>query len=79
MKYSNTCSSVKGVVEKCTLCVERTSQGLEPSCVEACPAKARKFGDLNDPNSDVSKAIRERGGQQLLPEKGTKPQVYYLR
>ena len=77
--YGDAPVRVKGVVEKCTLCVERTSKGLEPSCVEACPAKARKFGDLNDPNSEVSKAIRERGGQQLLAEKGTKPQVYYLR
>ena len=77
--YGDAPARVKGVVEKCTLCVERTSKGLEPSCVEACPAKARKFGDLNDPNSEVSKAIRERGGQQLLAEKGTKPQVYYLR
>ena len=69
----------KGVMEKCTLCVERTSKGQEPRCVEVCPAKARKFGDLDDPNSEVSKAIRERKGEQLLAEKGTKPQVYYLR
>ena len=69
----------KGVVEKCTLCVERTSKGKEPVCVEVCPAKARTFGDLDDPNSAVAKAVRERGAQQLLAEKGTKPQVYYLR
>ena len=69
----------KGVVEKCTLCVERTSKGKEPVCVEVCPAKARIFGDLDDPNSAVAKAVRERNGQQLLAEKGTKPQVYYLR
>ena len=69
----------KGVVEKCSLCQERTDKGMEPMCVEVCPAKARKFGDLDDPNSSISQAIRERGGQQLLSEKGTKPQVYYLR
>ena len=77
--YGEAPARPKGVMEKCTLCVERTSKGQEPRCVEVCPAKARKYGDLNDPNSDVSKAIRERGGQQLLAEKGTKPQIYYLR
>ncbi len=77
--YGEAPARPKGVMEKCTLCVERTSKGQEPRCVEVCPAKARKFGDLDDPNSDVSKAIRERGGQQLLAEKGTKPQIYYLR
>ena len=77
--YGDVPARPKGVVEKCTLCVERTSKGKEPVCVEVCPAKARIFGDLNDPNSEVSKAIHERGGQQLLAEKGTKPQVYYLR
>ncbi len=69
----------RGVMEKCSLCAERTTKGEEPRCVEVCPAKARKFGDLDDPNSGVSRAIRERGGQQLLAEKGTKPKVYYLR
>ena len=68
-----------GVMEKCSLCVERTTKGMEPRCVEVCPAKARKFGDLDDPKSEISKTVRERGGQQLLAEKGTKPKVYYLR
>ncbi len=77
--YGDVAVRPKGVMEKCTLCVERTSKNQEPRCVEVCPAKARKFGDLDDPNSEVAKAIRERGGQQLLAEKGTKPQVYYLR
>ena len=77
--YGDVPARPKGVVEKCTLCVERTSTGKEPSCVEVCPAKARTFGDLDDPNSAVSNLLRERNGQQLLAEKGTKPQVYYLR
>lgn len=67
-----------GVVEKCTMCKERTSEGLDPMCVVCCPAEARTFGDLDDPNSEVSRLIREKNGEQLLKEKGTKPQVYYL-
>jgi dimethyl sulfoxide reductase iron-sulfur subunit len=68
----------KGVVEKCTFCVHRIDQGRLPACVESCPLQARIFGDLNDPASAVSVAIRERGGERLLDEKGTRPQVYYL-
>ena len=77
--YGDVAARPVGVMEKCSLCVERTSKGTEPRCVEVCPAKARMFGDLDDPKSGVAKAIRERGGQQLLAEKGTKPKVYYLR
>lgn len=67
-----------GVVEKCTMCSERTDDGLDPMCVVCCPAEARIFGDLDDPESLVSKLIREQNGETLLKEKGTKPQVYYL-
>ena len=69
---------VKGVAEKCTLCKERTDVGEDPMCVKCCPTKARIFGDLDDPNSEVSKAIATRHGYQLLEEQGTRPQVYYF-
>ena len=69
----------KGVAEKCTFCKERTDEGKEPMCVACCPFDARTFGDLDDPNSAVSKLIRERGASTLLPEFGTRPQVYYIR
>lgn len=68
----------KGVVEKCTLCKERTDRGDEPMCVVNCPFEARIFGDLDDPDSEISKLIREKNGYVLLEEQGTKPQVHYI-
>ena len=47
-------------------------------CVVCCPTKARIYGDLDDPDSEVSRAIRERGGYVLLEEQGTRPQVHYF-
>lgn len=68
----------KGVVEKCTMCKERTDLGEEPMCVVCCPTKARVFGDLDDPNSEVSRIIREQRVDVLLEEQGTRPQVHYF-
>lgn len=68
----------KHVVEKCTFCYQRTSDGGTPACMELCPGRARFWGDLDDPDSEVSKLIASREYKQLLPEEGTKPSVYYL-
>lgn len=68
----------KGVVEKCILCAHRLAKGLEPACIEICPARARYFGDFNDPKSEVSKLIKTREHFVLLPEKETHPSVYFL-
>jgi len=68
----------KGVVEKCTLCKERTDEGLDPMCVQNCPTKARIYGDLDDPNSEASKAIREHHAYVLLEEQGTQPSLHYF-
>ena len=68
----------KHVVEKCTFCYHRISEGLEPACMHLCVGRARYWGDLDDPNSEVSKLIATRSYEQLLPERGTKPSVYYL-
>lgn len=69
----------RGVMEKCTLCKERTDEGEEPMCVRCCPGDARIFGDLDDPDSEVSKLRRLPGAEVLLEEKGTRPQVFYIR
>jgi len=72
------------VMTKCTLCADRIhDQALpeperKPACVMACPTSARLFGDIHDPDSQVSRAIRESGGYQLMPEWGTKPANHYL-
>jgi len=67
-----------GTVEKCTMCVHRLKEGQVPSCVYSCPAQARIFGDLNDPDSPVVRAIEDRGATRLLEDKGTNPKVFYL-
>lgn len=68
----------KHVVEKCTFCYQRTSQGKDPACMVLCPGRARFWGDLDDPDSEVSQLISKREYKQLLPEQGTRPSVYYL-
>jgi Fe-S-cluster-containing dehydrogenase component len=68
-----------GVVEKCTFCSELLEKGKEPACVRTCIGKARYFGDLDNPDSEVSRLIKARHGSQLLKELGTEPSVYYLQ
>ena len=68
----------KHVVEKCTMCWHRIARGERPACIDVCRAGARYWGDLDDPNSEVSQAIAKHPYIQLLPERGTNPSVYYL-
>ncbi len=68
----------KHVVEKCTFCYQRQARGETPACMDMCLARARHWGDLDDPNSEISQLIASREYKQLLPEEGTKPSVYYL-
>ncbi len=68
----------RDVVDKCDFCSERVKNGLLPYCVEMCPAEARFFGDLENPESRVSRIIAQRKAKHLLPELGTKPKVYYV-
>ncbi len=68
----------KGVADKCTWCYHRITKGKLPACVQICPVGARKFGDLNDPESEVSKILAERNVSVLKPEMGTKPKAFFL-
>jgi Fe-S-cluster-containing dehydrogenase component len=79
---------VHGVVEKCTFCFHRIDQGIKegkkigeevvPACVEACPAQTLHFGDLDDPDSEVSGLLASRQWIRLREEMGTSPKVFYL-
>ena len=66
------------IPQKCTFCVHRLEQGEVPRCVQACPNDAMTFGDLDDPNSDVSKLIKSAGAETYRPELNTGPAVYYI-
>jgi tetrathionate reductase subunit B len=69
---------VTGSADKCDFCLHRVLQGLVPSCVNACIGDARIFGDLNDPDSEISRMIATNPVTVLRPEKGTEPNVYYI-
>jgi Fe-S-cluster-containing dehydrogenase component len=67
-----------GVVEKCNFCYHRVSNGLQPVCVEVCPAKARIFGDQDDPNSEISRVLKAQKSFRLQEKRGTRPNVHYI-
>ena len=73
-----------GVMKKCTLCVDRiynenlVEEDREPACVRTCPTGARHFGDFADPDSEVSRLTRERGGYDLMPDLKARPTNKYL-
>jgi Fe-S-cluster-containing dehydrogenase component len=67
------------IPQKCTLCAHRLDEGeKEPRCVEACPTGALAFGDIDDPNSDISKLMAEKNIEVYHPEFGTSPLVKYV-
>lgn len=68
----------KGVVEKCTWCIQRTREGRYPACVEVCPVGARKFGNLLDPNSEIRYIIENKRILVLKEELNTMPKFFYF-
>ena len=84
----------RGIMEKCTFCIQRIRRGREeavaaglpfkpeevqPACVQTCPTDALVFGDLNDPESRVSQLAHSRRAFVLLEERGTEPSIAYLK
>jgi Fe-S-cluster-containing dehydrogenase component len=68
----------EGYVDKCTFCLHRVKEGLDPACVSVCPTRCMTFGDLDDPGSEVSRLLQARRHHALLPEAGTAPRIWYL-
>lgn len=76
--YDARYSHPEGYVDKCTFCIHRVEKGEKPACVSVCPTNCMYFGDLDDSESDVSLANKNRKYKTLAPEAGTKPQIFYL-
>jgi molybdopterin-containing oxidoreductase family iron-sulfur binding subunit len=68
----------KGVVEKCTFCIQRARTGRYPACVEVCPVGARKFGNLLDPDSEIRYIIEHKRVLVLKEELQTMPKFFYF-
>ncbi|MBW2368037.1 MAG: 4Fe-4S dicluster domain-containing protein [Deltaproteobacteria bacterium] len=68
----------RGVMEKCTFCVQRTRNGRLPACVEACPTGSRVFGNLLDPNSEIRFVLKNKKVFRMKEELGTDPKFWYF-
>lgn len=68
----------KDVAQKCTFCAHRTADGLPPACVQACPTHCRIFGDLDDPDSEISRKAAANPTTVWKPDAGTAPRVLYV-
>jgi Fe-S-cluster-containing dehydrogenase component len=77
MAYLGNRPRPKGVVEKCHMCLQRTRTGRYPACLEVCPTGSRKFGNVLDPESDVSYILRNKRVLLLKEELGTLPRFFY--
>jgi Fe-S-cluster-containing dehydrogenase component len=78
MHYLGNRPRPKGVVEKCTFCIQRTREGRYPACVEVCPVGARKFGNLLDPDSEIRYIIEHKRVMVLKEELNTMPKFFYF-
>ncbi len=77
MNYLSNRPRKKGVMEKCTFCLHRVREGKMPACLEVCPVGARKFGNILDPDSEVSSILRTKRIFVLKEEVGTIPRFFY--
>ncbi len=77
MSYLSNRPRTKGVVEKCTFCLHRTREGRMPACLEACPTGARKFGNVLDPESEISQILKTKRVYVLKEDAGTLPRFFY--
>lgn len=68
----------EGYADKCTFCAHRVKEDKDPACVNTCPTGARTFGDLDDPNSEIRKELRDNQVSVPQEEAGTNPKFYYL-
>ena len=68
----------RGVVEKCSFCIQRVRQGRYPACLEACPVGARKFGNLLDPDSEIRYLLKHKRTFVLKSELRTNPKFFYF-
>ena len=78
MHYLGNRPRMKGVVEKCTFCIQRVREGRYPACVEVCPVGARKFGNLLDPESEIRYILENKRVLVLKQELNTQPKFYYF-
>lgn len=67
-----------GTVDKCTFCVHRLAEGLQPACVATCPSRVRAFGDLADAESEPSRLLARLRVEVKKEEAGTAPKVFYV-
>lgn len=78
MHYLGNRPRPKGVMEKCTFCIQRTRLGRQPACQEACPTGARIFGDLADPDSEIQYLLKNQPVYRLKEDQNTNPTFWYF-
>jgi molybdopterin-containing oxidoreductase family iron-sulfur binding subunit len=69
---------MKGVMEKCTFCIQRTRKGKLPACVDACPTGSRVFGNLLDPASEIRFVLKNKKVFRFKEDLGTDPKFWYF-
>lgn len=78
MEYLGNRPRWRNVMEKCTFCIQRSRKGRYPACVEVCPVGARKFGNLLDPDSEISYILKNKQVFRLKEDQNTQPKFYYF-